>query len=246
MSTPETVGFAVVFFTLAALYSSVGNAGASGYLAVMALAGMAPDVMKPTALLLNVIVSVIATIRFYRAGHFSWRIFWPFMLSSVPLAAVGGGISVSRGVYSVIVGLILLLAAWRLLVYTEPSTIARKRLRVLPSLACGSAIGFVSGLTGIGGGIFLSPLLLLMKWADARQSASVASAFVLVNSVAALMGYVAATGSVPSTGLLWAVAAAFGALVGSELGVRRLAEVTLRRILAAVLTIAGLKLILAR
>ena len=242
----ETALLAAFFFAAATLYSSVGHAGASGYLAVMALVGMAPEVMKPTALLLNIIVASIATARFYRAGFFSWAVFWPFTLSSIPFAAVGGALSVPAPLYSVIVGAILLLAAYRLFFYTEVPAAIRRPVPLLPGLAWGAGVGFVSGLTGIGGGIFLSPLLLLAGWADVRKSAGVAAAFVLVNSLAGIAGHVAAVGSVPRAIALWAVAAALGGVVGSELGVRQLAEVTLRRLLAVVLAIAGLKLILAR
>jgi uncharacterized membrane protein YfcA len=121
MTTFEPVLLAAVFFGVAVLYASVGNAGASGYLAVMALVGMAPDVMKPTALLLNIIVSAIATVRFHRAGYFSWKIFWPFTLGSVPFAAVGGALSVPGALYSALVGLLLLVAAYRLLFHAGPA-----------------------------------------------------------------------------------------------------------------------------
>jgi uncharacterized membrane protein YfcA len=243
---PETALLAALFFAAATLYSSVGHAGASGYLAMMALVGMSPEVMKPTALLLNIIVASIATVRFYRAGFFSWAIFWPFALSSIPFAALGGALSVPTPLYSVIVGMILLLAAYRLFFYAETAAATRRPVPRLSGIAWGAGIGFVSGLTGIGGGILLSPLLLLAGWADVRRSAGVAAAFVLVNSLAGIVGHVAAVGSVPRAIALWAVAAAMGGVVGSELGVRQLAEVTLRRLLAVVLAIAGLKLIIAR
>jgi uncharacterized membrane protein YfcA len=246
MTTFESVLLAVVFFGVAVLYSSVGNAGASGYLAVMALAGMAPDVMKPTALLLNIIVSAIATVRFQRAGYFSWKIFWPFTLGSVPFALVGGAVTVPGPLYSALVGLFLLVAAYRLWFYAGPARRARRPLSLAAALLCGAGVGFLSGLTGIGGGILLSPLLLLAGWADARQSAGVASAFVLVNSVAASLGHVLVIGAAPRAIVLWGLAVALGGLVGAELGARQLAEAALRRVLAVVLAIAGLKLLLVR
>jgi uncharacterized membrane protein YfcA len=246
MTTSEPLLLATLFFGVAVLYSSVGNAGASGYLAVMALVGMAPDVMKPTALLLNIIVSAIATVRFHRAGYFSWRIFWPFTIGSVPFAAVGGALSVPGALYSALVSLFLLVTAYRLLFYGGPARPARRPLSLATALLCGAGVGFVSGLTGIGGGILLSPLLLLANWADARQSAGVASAFVLVNSVAASLGHVLVIGAAPRAIVWWGLAVALGGLIGAELGARQLAETALRRILAVVLTIAGLKLLLVR
>ena len=155
-------------FAAAVLYSSVGHAGASGYLAAMALFGVAPEVMKPTALTLNIAVALITTARFYRAGHFSWSLSWPFLASSVPLAFVGGAITLPGTVYRVVVGLVLLFAAYRMfwLKEQERSTVPP---RLVAALAWGALLGFISGLTGLGGGIFLSPLLLFMGWANFRR-----------------------------------------------------------------------------
>jgi hypothetical protein len=159
---------------------------------------------------------------------------------------LGGALSVPATLYNVIVGIILLLAAYRLFFYAETAAPIRRPVPLLVGIAWGAGVGFVAGLTGIGGGILLSPLLLLAGWADARKSAGVGAAFVLVNSVAGVVGHVAAMGSLPRGIALWAVAAAMGGIVGSELGVRHWAEVTLRRLLALVLVIAGVKLILVR
>ena len=208
----------------------------------MALFGVAPSVMKPTALTLNIVVAFITTARFYRAGHFSWSLSWPFFVSSVPLAFVGGAITLPGTVYRVLVGLILLFAAYRMFWYADHEK-ATVRPPLVAALVCGAVLGFVSGLTGVGGGIFLSPLLLFMGWADFKQAAGTSSAFILLNSVAGLLGHVASVQSLPPAAFVWAVAAVTGGLIGSEMGVRRLAEVTLRRLLAAVLLIAGLKLI---
>lgn len=244
MQTPTAV-LAVVIFAAAVLYSSVGHAGASGYLAAMALFGVAPAVMKPTALTLNIAVAVITTVRFYRAGHFSWALSWPFIVSSVPLAFIGGAITLPGTAYRVLVGVILLFAAYRLFWYTEREQFTGPP-RLVAAIGAGAGLGFISGLTGVGGGIFLSPLLLFMGWANFKQTAGTSSAFILLNSIAGLAGHVSSVQALPPAAFVWALAAVAGGMVGSEVGVRRLAEVNLRRLLALVLLIAGLKMILAR
>jgi uncharacterized membrane protein YfcA len=236
---------ALMIFAAAVLYSSVGHAGASGYLAAMALFGIAPEVMKPTALTLNIAVALITTARFYRAGHLPWSLAWPFVVASVPLAFIGGAVTLPSTVYRVVVGLVLLFAAYRLFWFKdEEKEVTSPHL--VTAMLWGGLLGFLSGLTGVGGGIFLSPLLLFMGWANFRQSAGASSVFILLNSVAALLGHLSSVQSLPSAAFLWAIAAVVGGLVGSEIGARRLAEVTLRRLLGLVLVIAGLKLILAR
>ena len=236
---------ALAIFVMAALYSSVGHAGASGYLAVMALAGLAPAVMKPTALTLNILVALIATVRFYRAGYFSWRILLPFALSSIPFAFIGGALTLPGAVYQKVVGLALLFAAFRLWMHAAARADAEAKPVPLPAaVALGAGIGLLSGITGVGGGIFLSPILLLARWAETRQASGVAAAFILVNSVAGLAGHLASVRNVPDSIYLWGAAAVVGGLVGTELGRRRLATVTLRRVLSAVLVVAGLKMML--
>ena len=237
---------ALAIFVMAALYSSVGHAGASGYLAAMALAGLAPGVMKPTALTLNILVALIATVRFYRAGYFSWRILLPFALSSIPFAFVGGALSLPGSVYQKLVGLALLFAAFRLWMHAAARADVEARPAPLPAaVGLGAVIGLLSGVTGVGGGIFLSPVLLLARWAETRQASGVAAAFILVNSVAGLAGHFASVRAVHDSIYLWGAAAVAGGLLGTELGRRRLATVTLRRVLSAVLVIAGLKMVLA-
>lgn len=235
----------LLIFGAAVLYSSVGHAGASGYLAAMALFGVPPEVMKPTALTLNIAVALITTVRFHRAGHFSWSLSWPFLLSSVPLAFVGGAITLPSTVYRVLVGLVRLFAAYRMFWFTE-----QERTTVPPhlvlALSWGAALGFISGLTGLGGGIFLSPLLLFMGCASFRETAGASSAFILLNSIAGLLGHLSSVQALPPSTLVLALAAVVGGMIGSEIGVRQLAEVSLRRLLALVLFIAGAKLILAR
>jgi uncharacterized membrane protein YfcA len=248
MSTNDILILSLLILAAAALYSSVGHGGASGYLAAMALFGLAPAAMKPTALCLNILVASIATFRFWRAGCFSWPLLWPFAVASVPLAFVGGAITLPTNVYKQIVGATLLYASFRLFLFTrakaDSAAAATKRNVPLPlAIFFGALIGLLSGLTGVGGGIFLSPLLLLAGWADARRTAGVSAAFILVNSIAGLLGNFASVQVLPRAIPYFAFAAIVGGLVGSEFGSRRLASVTIRRLLAVVLVVAGVKMI---
>ena len=232
------------FFVVAALYSSVGHAGASGYLATMALLGIAPEQMKPTALVLNILVSALAAGSFARAGFFDFRLFAPFALASVPMAFVGGAIQAPSGVYRVVVGVVLLFAATRFLIDVSASrSTSGGRPALWVSLAWGAGIGLLSGLTGVGGGIFLTPLLLLAGWADARRASAVSAAFIFVNSIAGLAGHLASVGQVPDAIRFWAPAALVGGFLGARVGSRHLAPKSLRRVLALVLLVAGLKLV---
>jgi uncharacterized protein len=236
-----------LIFLAAILYSSVGHAGASAYLAAMALLGTPPDVMKPTALFLNIVVATIGTVRFTRAGHFSWAIFWPFAITSVPLAAVGGAMNLPYTYYKTIVGAVLLFAAVRLVYVTAKRDDGRIRPVPLPAaLVAGGGIGLLSGLTGVGGGIFLSPLLLLARWAEMRQTAATSVAFILVNSIAGLAGNFASVRHLPPQAPILAAAAIAGGLIGSELGSRRASPAVLRYLLSAALVLAGVKMILSR
>jgi uncharacterized protein len=242
----ETLSLALLIFAAALLYSSVGHAGASGYLAAMALFNLAPPVMKPTALVLNLVVATVGTIRFARAGCFSWNVFWPFALLSIPLAFVGGRMTLPVQTYRIILGVVLLFAAWRLAFRQSAHASAEQKPISLPqALPLGAAIGLLSGLTGVGGGIFLSPLLLFLGWADMRRTAGVSVAFILVNSLSGLLGHWASVKSLPHEIVWWAPAALVGGLIGSELGSRRLTPMTMRRLLAVVLVVAGMKMLLA-
>ena len=235
----------LILIALAALlYSSVGHGGASGYLAAMALLGVAPAVMKPAALVLNIFVAGWVAWRLYRAGYFNARLFWPFALGSIPLAFVGGLLILPGNFYRYVVGAALVLAAMRLLVEARDQP-ARSVPPPMLAVAVGAVLGFVSGLTGVGGGIFLSPLLLFLRWADMRHTAALSATFILLNSISGLAGHVAAGADVPS-GLPWMVLAALaGGTVGAELAVRRLAPVRLRQLLGVVLIVAAAKMFLA-
>jgi uncharacterized membrane protein YfcA len=233
----------VMIFLAAILYSSVGHAGASGYLAAMALMTVPPDIMKPTALFLNIIVASIGTIQFARAGHFAWNIFWPFAITSIPLAFVGGALRLPYHYYKAVVGAVLLFAAIRLIHSAKKGgDVETKPLPTLAALIAGGGIGLLAGLTGVGGGIFLSPLLLLANWATVRQTAAVSVAFILVNSIAGLAGNLASVRYLPPEIPLLAIAAGLGGMIGSYLGSRRAAPIVLRYLLAIVLVLAGCKM----
>lgn len=229
-------------FAAALLYSSVGQAGASGYLAAMAIFGVAPGYMRPAALVLNILVAAIATVRFHRAGCFSWSIFWPFAAASVPFAFIGGALTLPGTIYRQVVGLVLLFAAYQ--VFRGCVADAMRRIPAPLGLFCGAGIGLLSGLTGTGGGIFLTPLLLFMGWAETKESAGVSAAFILVNSIAGMVGLFARPVVLPNMLAFWAVAAVAGGLLGSGVGSKRLGNPALRRLLAVVLVIAGGKLML--
>jgi uncharacterized membrane protein YfcA len=246
----EAWELAALIFLAAALYSSVGHAGASGYLAAMAIVGLAPETMRPTALALNILVATIATARYARAGQFDWRTFWPFALASVPAAFFGGMLHLPTTLYRSLVGVILLLSALELVRSARRSAAQevnapRSEVPIVPALLIGAAIGLLSGLTGTGGGIFLSPVLLFLGWAQTRKTSGVSAAFILLNSVAALAGTTFALSALPPAIPLWLLAATVGALLGTQLGTRLLPVPALRYALSMVLVIAGAKLILA-
>lgn len=228
-------------------YASVGHGGASAYIAVMALAGIAPQEMRPTALLLNILVSSIATWRFFRAGYFRWPLFWPFAAVSVPMAYLGGALTLPGQAYKVVIGTVLLYAAmqlWRSGRRGEEMREAREP-PLAAALASGAVLGLLSGLTGVGGGIFLSPLLLMLGWAGTKQTSAVSAPFILVNSIAGLAAhFVAKGGGLP--GYLPALAAAVlaGGWLGAEYGAKRFANPIVRRVLAVVLALAGGKMAL--
>lgn len=243
LSTPALLALLACIALAAALYSAVGHGGASGYLAVMALFAIAPVLMKPAALSMNIAVAGLVFYRLRRAGYFDAPLFWPFALSSIPLAFVGGMLSVPDSAYKILLAVALLVAASRLLWKTLDQE-ATTTPAIWIALLCGAGLGFLSGLTGIGGGIFLSPLLLLLRWANMRTTAAISAAFILVNSIAGLAGHATTTITWPEQLPLLMFAALAGAVVGSELAVRRLAPLTLRRVLGVVLVIASIKLVL--
>jgi len=244
MSLIQSLLLPAVILVAAVLYSSVGHGGASAYLAVMSLVGLAPGVMRPVALVLNLVVAAIAAFRFARAGHFRQRLFWPFAAASIPFAFLGGSITLPDVVYRRVLGLVLLFAAYRLWRVFRGGEEKLHTPPLAAALFWGAAIGMLSGLTGVGGGIFLSPLLLLAHWAEPKPTAAVSAAFIWVNSFAGLLGKPASLAALPAGIALWAAAAAAGGIVGAGLGSRRLPSLVLRRLLALVLVVAGGKLLL--
>ena len=244
MPVSETLVIAILFFVGAALYASVGHGGASSYLAVMGLFSLAPSVMKPTALALNIMVAAVATFKFYRAGLFSWRLFWPFAVVSIPAAFIGGATMLPARTYKILVGVVLLYAAvWMFRSSLRPLNKETHPPPLWAALVTGVAIGFLSGLTGVGGGIFLSPVILYMGWAETRATSGVAAPFILVNSIAGLLGHFSSVAQLPPSIPIWGVAAVLGGWIGATYGSKRAPAPVLRQLLSLVLIVAGVKLI---
>lgn len=242
MDTQQLILLTAGVLAVAFLYSSVGHAGASGYIAVMSLLGLAPEVVKPTALALNIIVASIASVQFYRAGHFSWQLFWPFALLAIPFAFVGGYVHIPTHLFQVLVGVVLLFSAIRFLI-TSQSDEAFTPPRKPVAVTIGAGLGLLSGVTGTGGGIFLTPLLLINRWAGVKTAAAVSALFILANSISGLSGNLASTRNIPALAIPLAIAAVIGGAAGSYLGSNRLPQSAIKRLLAVVLLIAGTKLI---
>lgn len=240
----DPVLMTVLLGVIALIYSTVGHAGASSYLALLALSGMLPEQARPTALVLNLVVAVITTTRFAVAGHLRWQLLWPFALTAVPMAFVGGLVPVPHWLWKAMVGGCLLVAAWRLWLPAPAERVAPEKAPIMPALAIGAGLGFLSGLIGVGGGIFLSPLLLLSGWASPRTTAAASAAFILLNSAAGLAGRLTALPVLPPALPWWALAVLIGGWVGSRIGAATVSPLVLRRLLAAVLALAGTKLAL--
>lgn len=242
--TLEDIILTALILAAALLYSCVGHAGASGYLAAMALMGVSPAVMRPTALVLNILVALIATARYYQAGMLSWHLLWPLVLASMPFAYLGGVLTLPGHIYKPLVGTMLVYAAWcsfRTANHTAHTVTARPHISAL--LLAGAGLGFLSGITGVGGGIYLSPLLLFFRWAEVKAISGIAAAFILVNSVAGLLGVITSAPALPSALPYWAVAAVVGGYAGAEYGSKHADNPTIQKLLAVVLLIAGAKMI---
>jgi uncharacterized protein len=239
----------LLFFIGATLYSSVGHAGASAYLAAMALVGIAPAEMKPIALVLNICVASLGLWRYSRAGFSDWKMLWPFLIGSVPLAFVGSSIDIPDRAYKIILGIILLIGAARLLLPGDIRPMLKLSAPGKPvSAVIGAAIGFLAGLTGTGGGIFLSPVLIFTSWAGVRVASGIAAGFILANSIAGLAGQLMRSKNpletLPPEIPLYAVIVLVGGWIGTTLGTGKLATRNVLRALGIVLIVAGGKLVL--
>ena len=236
--------FLLLLFIVALLYASVGHGGASGYLALMAIYGFAPEVMKPTALILNLFVSLTSFILFYKGGHFKWKLFLPFALASIPLSFLGGTIALDAHIYKKVLGIILLFPVARFFLYpnTDDKDLTTANLAV--SLVVGASIGFLSGLIGIGGGIILSPILLLLNWTNQKQTAAISALFIFVNSLSGLAGQISHGIHIQPQMLSFVAVAFAGGIVGSWLGSLKFNQQVLKYTLAVVLLMASVKLIL--
>ncbi len=236
----------IAFFIVALLYSSVGHAGASGYLAVMAIAGLLPEVMRPTALALNILVSSIVTYRFSKAGFIKWNKLFPLIATSIPFAFLGGTIKLPDEIYKPVLGIVLIFASIRLFVTFKKSQVAvdyLKNISIYVLLIIGAILGLLSGLTGTGGGIFLTPLLLFAGFAGPRTAGGLSSAFILFNSISGLLGQITTVKSLPDNLIFALIVVAVGGFIGSGLGTKKLGNPGLKILLAMVLVIAGVKLI---
>ena len=238
--------FYVILFFVAFLYAAVGHGGASGYLALMALYGIAPEEMKPTALVLNVFVSLTSFIQYYRGGYFSKKLFIPIAAASIPLAFIGGMITVEENIYKRILGILLLFPVIRFFFFKNVGDSELKSHNTTIAVVTGGVVGLLSGMIGIGGGIILSPILLLLHWTNQKQTAAISAAFIFVNSVAGLGGMI--TQGISFTGdMMMYIAVAFtGGLLGAYLGSKKFNQNVLKYVLATVLLVASYKLLLTK
>ncbi len=227
----------------AALYSSVGHGGASAYIALMALAGLAPEEVRPAALVLNILVAGVGAFRYLRAGRFDWDVFWPFALTAIPAAFFAGRVDVPESVYRPLLAFALGAAALRYLVWPQIDAVKSSHAPAkIVALPAGAALGALAGLTGIGGGVYLSPLLVFAGWADPQRATGIAACFIVVNSLAGLAGRTASLAALPSYLPWFALAAALGALIGTGLSLKRLNRSGVLRVLGVVLGVAALAL----
>lgn len=234
--------FLILLGIVAFLYASVGHGGASGYLALMALFSFQPSLMKSSALILNIFVSFTSFIQFYRAGHFRWKLFYPLALASIPMAFVGGIMPISDSLYKKLLAVCLILAIFRMVLKPQEGK-EQKEASFIGSMIMGACIGLLSGMLGIGGGIILSPILILLNWANMKQTAAISALFILVNSLSGFAGLLSKRFEPNSQIYVWLVVAFGCGLAGSYFGSRKFNIPTLRYTLAGGLIIACLKLI---
>ncbi|MES2395544.1 MAG: sulfite exporter TauE/SafE family protein [Bacteroidota bacterium] len=237
--------FPPLLFIIAFLYASVGHGGASGYLALMALFSFNPSIMKSSSLVLNIFVSFIAFYQFYRGGHFKWKLLIPFIITSIPASFIGAYVTVDELTYKKILGVLLIFPILRLLgiIGRENDTI--RELNWLWALIIGAIIGLLSGMIGIGGGIILSPVILLLHWGNMKQTAAVSALFIFLNSIAGLVGLISKGTVIDDNIYNWVMIAIAGGLAGAYIGRKILSTKALKAILSLVLAIASIKLLTA-
>ncbi|MCU7617089.1 sulfite exporter TauE/SafE family protein [Chryseobacterium sp. PBS4-4] len=238
--------FYVILFFVAFLYAAVGHGGASGYLALMALYGVAPEEMKPTALVLNLFVSLTSFIQYYRGGYFSKKLFIPIAAASIPMAFIGGMITVEENIYKRILGILLLFPVIRFFFFKNVDDSELKPHNTTIAVVTGGVVGLLSGMIGIGGGIILSPILLLLHWTNQKQTAAISAAFIFVNSVAGLGGMVTQGISFTGDMMMYIIVAFTGGLLGAYLGSKKFNHNVLKYVLATVLLMASYKLLLTK
>lgn len=245
LQTEHIFLFLLLLPCVAFLYASVGHGGASGYLALMALFSFAPETMKPTALLLNLFVAGIAFYHYYKAGHFNMKLFIPFAIASIPLAFLGGMIEIDASIYKKILAVLLIFAILKMLNVFGKESVLIKDLKLWQGLVVGGLIGFFSGLIGIGGGIILTPVILLLHWGKMKEAAAVSALFIWVNSAAGLFGQFSSGVSISSQSFILVGVALIGGFFGSYYGSKKFNNNLLRYMLAFVLIIASAKLFFA-
>lgn len=246
MTAELTVLIFSLFFLVALLYSSVGHAGATGYLAIMALLSFPVDGIKGTSLVLNILVSAIGTYRFLKAGYFDKKTFLTFAVTSIPIAFVGGAMQLDPKLFKLLAGVFLMLSAVLLIgknYLVKPNNEAPRGIPLVPGLGIGAVIGFLSGLIGVGGGVFLSPIMILMNWTTVKKASGVAALFILCNSVTGLVGHLSKLQKLDENIAYWAVAVIIGGLIGSYLGTSKFSNKVILGILAVVLLSAGYKFV---
>jgi len=234
---------AVCLMIVAFLYASVGHGGASGYIAILSLFSIPVDTYKPVVLILNIIIASIAFVQFYRAGYFKWSLCWPFLLSGIPFAFMGSRFAVQNKTYHLLLGLALILPIIRLVGVNPKENKVTRKMSLWWAVPIAAVIGFIAGLLNIGGGIFLTPILIILAWANAKEAAAVSSLFIVCNSIAGLAGNANQDPVFNTTVYLWLGAAMTGGIIGSYLGSRNFKQITIQYILAGVLSIACIKLI---
>jgi uncharacterized membrane protein YfcA len=238
--------FYSILFLVAFLYAAVGHGGASGYLALMALYGIAPDEMKPTALMLNLFVSLTSFIQYYRGGYFLKRLFLPTAAASIPMAFIGGMITVEENIYKRVLGVLLLFPVMRFFFFKNVDGKDLKMSNTIVAMAMGAVVGLLSGMIGIGGGIILSPILLLLQWTNQKQTAAISAAFIFVNSIAGLGGMLTKGISFNSNMVMYIVVAFAGGLLGAYFGSKKFNQNILKYVLASVLLLASYKLLFTK